>query len=101
MNAVRKAPNQIVQEIDSYIKQNGGGYHQWYAGIATNPRDRLFSDHNVDEKSGTWIYQDCGSENTARQIEKYFLNLGCKGGTGGGISPKFVYAYKITRDTKE
>lgn len=78
MNAVRKTATQIIQEIDSYIKQNGGGYSQWYAGIATNPRHRLFNDHNVNEKFGTWIYRDCGSENTVRQIEKYFLGLGCK-----------------------
>lgn len=101
MNAVRKTATQITQEIDCYIRQNGGGYSQWYAGIATDPRDRLFNDHNVDEKSGAWIYRDCGSENTARQIEKYFLNLSCEGGAGGGISPKFVYAYKTTLNTRE
>ena len=39
----------IVSDIINYIgydnKQN------WYVGIATNPRDRLFMDHCVDKRN--------------------------------------------------
>ncbi len=38
---------------------------------------------------------------SARQIEAHFLSLGCKGGDGGGsTATKFVYAYKITSQTR-
>ncbi len=92
--------SQVISEIDGYIRQNGGGYPAWYVGIATYPRDRLFDDHNVDEKNGAWIYRDCGSEAAARAVEKIFLAKGCDGGDGGGVSPRYVYAYKKTSYTK-
>lgn len=91
-----------ASEIDAHIKRNGGLYRQWYAGIAASPRNRLFADHNVDQENGTWIFVDAGSEVSARVIEKYFLALGCKGGgSGGGPSTRFVYAYLITSLTRE
>jgi hypothetical protein len=97
--ATQKNPH---QEIDSYIKQCGGSYSQWYVGIASKPRERLFTEHNVDEKNGQWIYRDCGSSEAARQVEQYFLNLGCKGGTGGGdYTTRSVYAYRITQNTRQ
>ena len=94
--------NKIAGEIDAYIQQHGGIYRNWYVGIATDPRKRLFNDHNVDEKSGAWIYRDAGSESAARQIENYFIDKGCQGGSGGGdASTKYVYAYRITSTTRE
>lgn len=94
--------NKVAGEIDAYIQQHGGIYSQWYVGIASNPRNRLFNDHNVDEKNGTWIYRDAGSDTAARRIENYFLAKGCKGGDGGGdASTKYVYAYRITSTTRE
>ena len=95
-------PQQAVAEIDAYIRQCGGGYSGWYIGIAADPRDRLFNDHNVSEKNGAWIYRDAGAEQGARAVEDYFVGLGCKGGPGGGRSDsRYVYAYKITPTTRE
>ncbi len=84
----------VIQDVEAYIGQHGGRYREWYAGIATKPRDRLFNDHNINEKTDAWIFRDCGSESTARKVEKHFLGKGCDGGTGGGITPTFFYAYK-------
>lgn len=89
--------NKVIAEVENYIRNNGGAYSAWYAGIATNPKTRLFDDHNVDEKNGAWIYRDCGNDATARFVEDYFLRKGCKGDSGGGdSSTKYFYAYKIT-----
>ena len=94
--------NRIAGEIDAYIHQCGGGYPNWYVGIASNPRNRLFNDHNVDEQKNYWIIRDAGSEPVARQIEKFFLDKGCQGGGGGGdASTRYVYAYRITSTTRE
>ncbi len=94
--------NKVAAEIDAHIRQCGGNYREWYVGIASNPRNRLFNDHNVDEKNGAWIYRDAGSDTAARRIENYFLTKGCKGGDGGGdASTKYVYAYRITSTTRE
>ncbi len=94
--------NEVARQIEAHIQKCGGAYSSWYCGIASSPRDRLFDDHNVDEKNGCWIYKDAGSESSARQIEKHFLDKGCKGGDGGGgYSTRYVYAYKITNSTRE
>jgi len=87
------------QGIDSYIRQYGGKYPEWYCGIATDPDERLRNEHNVD-RFGLKIHRDAGSEAAAREVEKYFLSKGCRGGTGGGKSPRHVYAYKMTSGTR-
>lgn len=98
--AVKSSINQTIADFNNYIRQHGGAYSQWYVGVASEPRDRLFNDHNVQEHSGAWIYDNCGTDTAARQVEQYFLRLGCKGGPGGGdYNTKYAYAYKITFNT--
>ncbi|HWX19332.1 MAG TPA: hypothetical protein VN578_05410 [Candidatus Binatia bacterium] len=94
---------QIVNDIKNYIRQSGSQYwSEWYVGIAKDAKDRLFTDHNVSEKNGLWIYRQATSEQTARDAEAELLELGCKGGGGGGDeNTDFVYAYKITNATTE
>ncbi len=92
---------QIIQEIDNHIHKCGGGYSRWYVGIASDPRDRVLNDHNVDENNDAWIVRDCGSETAARKVEKHFLGLGCDGGAGGGdSSTTYAYAYKKNAHTR-
>ena len=92
----------IIQQVDEYIRQCGGSHTQWYAGIASRPRDRLFVDHGVREKDDAWIFRDCASDAAARQVEDHFLTRGCQGGPGGGdYSTKYFYAYKIRPHTLE
>lgn len=93
----------MKQEIKDHIKSRGGAHSDWYVGIAADAPQRLFNDHNVDKKNGCWIFRECESSSSAREVEEYFLNtLGTDGGTGGGDqSTRFVYAYKKTSYTKE
>ena len=92
----------IISDIKAYVSKNGGAYSSWYVGIASDPKDRLFNDHAVAEVGGAWIYSPCASSTIAREIEDCFIALGMKGGAGGGDNTsKYVYAYKITKDTKE
>ena len=93
---------QIIREIDNYICNRGGGYRIWYIGIASKPRDRLFNDHNVDEERDPWIFHNCGTEMSARCVERHFLALGCKGDEGGGDHTTCsAYAYKTNSHTRE
>lgn len=95
-------PNQAAADIEQYIREHGGDFSNWYAGIAADPRHRLFSDHNVTEHGGAWIYRDAITEAEARKAEDYLLSLGCKGGDGGGdYRTRYVYAYRITPTTVE
>jgi len=89
---------EITDKIEAYISKP---YSSWYVGISETPRKRLFTDHNVDEKSDYWIYRTTSNSTIAREIETHVLALGCDGGSGGGDEDaKAVYAYKKTTNTK-
>ncbi len=90
----------IEEEMDGLIRKGGGSYSIWYVGVAADPRDRLFTGHNVDEQGGGWFFREAGSESSARDIEAIFLKKGCKGGpVGKDFRPHYIYAYKMTRTT--
>jgi len=96
-----KTKSEIKQEIKDYIDQNGGSYKSWYVGIAKDPKDRLFNEHSVRKDEDCWIFRTAVDSDTARDIEKYFVNdLGMDGGTGGGDEDaKSDYAYKKNSHT--
>lgn len=92
---------EIRREIKEYIGKWGAPYSSWYVGIAEDPKERLFDDHGVKEKTDAWIFRYAEDVETARRIEKYFVDtLGTDGGTGGGDeNTKAVYAYKKNSHT--
>ncbi|MBR1916139.1 MAG: hypothetical protein IJ830_06875 [Alphaproteobacteria bacterium] len=91
-----KIVNDIVEHVGPDNKPN------WYVGIATHPRERLFKDHCVDEQHGRWIYRDAITETDARDTEEHLLKIfKFRGDVGGGNYPTYVYAYKITSYTKQ
>ena len=87
------------EEVSSYLnnrlKQNPDTVNaQWYVGIASDVRDRLFNDHNVHEQNDQWTHATAHTNAIARQVEADFLGAGCDGGKGGGDSAtKTVYVY--------
>ena len=86
--------------IIAHMNKQGGPVNKWYAGIAADARRRLFSDHNVSEDNGWWIYQSCKSSSDARAVEKALLEYGCDGGEGGGdATTTKAYAYLKTLTT--
>lgn len=97
-----KPKQEIVQDIEQHMSNNGGRGSQWYVGIATNARDRLFQDHNVREKGDAWIFRQAQSSQAAREVEKALVERhGTDGGAGGGdSSTDKVYAYKKDSHTK-
>lgn len=96
----------IIQVIKDYIANCDGSYpswNKWYVGITSDPRNRLFKDHRVDENKGGWIHDTAENSFIAREVETYFVNsLGTDGGPGGGDhTTRFVYAYRKTSYTVE
>ncbi len=85
----------IIQDFEEYMTKYGGSYDVWYIGITSDINQRLFVEHQVHENGDVWIYTPADSNEIARSVEKYFVDLGCDGGTGGGDnSSKTVYSYK-------
>lgn len=96
-----KPIDQIITDIDAHIQKGGGGYKAWYVGITNDPRERLFTEHNVSEENAWWIYREAYSVDDARKVEYFFVNRhGTDGSPGGGdITSRCVYAYKKTAST--
>jgi len=95
----------IANDIKNHADNEGSGYHNWYCGIAADPDQRLFNDHNVPKGEGKawWIKRNAGTEQSARDTEEYLLNLGFEGDSGGGdYTTIHIYAYKkipgVTRE---
>ena len=73
----------IVNEVMAHMSKYGGKYQDWYAGVADDAKTRLFTEHGVNESGDAWICRQCVDDVTARQIERYFMKKGCKGGPVG------------------
>lgn len=95
--------NNIKKEIKDYVQSCATGSLGWYIGIATDPRQRLFKDHNVNENTDAWIYKKATTCEIARDAEIELIEeLKTKGDCGGGSNTTvYVYAYRITPSTRE
>jgi len=93
----------IIMEIDKHISLSGKRYYSdFYIGITKNIQQRLFGDHNVSKENSWWIYRTAESSDVARLVEKHYLELGMRGGTGGGDDDSCViYCYVVTPTTVE
>ena len=90
-----------INYIESYMGMVRN-YKDWYVGITEDINERLFNFHKVDKQKAGWVFIRAESSDTARSIEKYFLDTRkTDGGPGGGDEPEFVYAYRITDYTRE
>ena len=91
---------EIINEIAAHIADLGGSYSEWYVGITENAKRRIFEEHGVEKDKDKYIWRTASSSSVARAIEKYFLDLGCDGGGGGGeYDAVIVYAYKKSART--
>ena len=93
----------IISAITDYVNKNwpsNATKKSFYIGIANNAEDRLFTDHSVDKDKDIWIYCPADTEQIARDVEKYFLDLGLDGGTGGGKNINYVYCFLQNSHTR-
>lgn len=93
----------IVSEINKHLETSGRrNYSDFYVGVSNNAAHRLFSEHHVRKEGSWWIYRTAINANTARDVERHFLELGMRGGTGGGDdASNMVYVYAVEPTTTE
>ena len=81
--------SEIKASIDTFIV----GYSMWTIGITDNP-DELKKKHGNPKHWRRW---DAGTEESARRIEKYFFDKGCKevrdSVFSSSVSPNANYVY--------
>lgn len=92
----------IIDALEDFMRKNGQQYNQFYVGIAKDPVDRLINGHSVTENIPNLYWTAPLHTEIIRVIEKYFLDKGCKGGSGGGnYDTNYIYTYLITNTTRE
>jgi len=95
-----KSKQEIIADINAHIADCGGRYSDWYAGITEDTKRRVFEEHGVEKGKDPYIWRTAVSSVVARETEKYFLDLRCDGGSGGGDDDAdIVYAYKKSSRT--
>ncbi|MDD4820418.1 MAG: hypothetical protein PHD21_06255 [Flavobacteriales bacterium] len=101
---------QVLNEINSFVKSNGGSLSNFYVGVTDNPMT-ILREHGVKlHKEGDSII----SENTvagawplayeaeARELKAFLIGQGMTGRMGGARAVSTnVYCYKITPETKQ
>ena len=94
---------EIIDKINDHLRRSGKRYYsEFYIGISDNAPRRLFEEHHVDKEHSWWIYTTAKNSDIARKVEKYYLDLGMRGGPGGGDdNSTMVYCYVVTPITTE
>lgn len=77
------------QEIKTAIEGHIKSYSVWTIGVTDDP-DRRKQEHDNPQ---CWHHWNAPTEDAARRIEKYFVDKGCKGDTGGGGDADYVYIF--------
>ncbi len=75
--------------IKAAIEQMVRNYSSWTIGVTDSPSRRR-SEHG--NPTG-WRQWDADTETGARNVEKYFLDKGMKGGGGGPGRADYVYIF--------
>jgi hypothetical protein len=68
-------------------------YNLWYIGITDDPERRKAEHDAAGDNTKHWKCWKADTEAIARNVEKYFIDKGMKGGTGGGEHPTYVYIF--------
>ena len=95
--------DEIINAIDAYRRKHNKNYaSKLYVGITNDVDRRLFGSHRVPRENHWWIYCPADDVQTARKVEKHYLEKGMQGGDGGGNNESnIVYCYEVSEDTKE
>jgi hypothetical protein len=80
-------------EIIQAISLGKTKYEIWTIGITDDPERRKSEHEAQDENVKYWKDWKADTETIARNVEKYFLDKGMKGSTGGGEHPTYVYIF--------
>ena len=80
----------LTTAIDAVV---GNNYSIRTVGITNDPERRKGEHESDGESVKFWRHWKADSERIARDVEAQFLSKGCKGGSGGGVNPTYVYVF--------
>jgi hypothetical protein len=80
-------------ELIHVISLGKTNYRLWTIGITDDPKRRRSEHDAQSEDTKSWRDWQADTEAIARNVEKYFLDKGMNGSTGGGEHPTYVYVF--------
>ena len=88
-----------IWEIETYIREGGGEYVEWYVGTADDPIDPAEAAFRLRKvRGGRFMYIETGSEEAALATANHFVNYcGTDGNLaeiGAGGPGRALYVYK-------
>jgi hypothetical protein len=90
-----------IKAITKFIQRRESksiSWDGWYVGITADPNERVYEVHKASRYDSIIVAIE--SAEAARSVEKYFKeDMGTAGDLGGGMNPRFVYAFKLRPDT--
>jgi len=81
----------LIQAVET--RRGTSSYGVWTIGVTDDPQLRKDQHNNDGKDVQYWTQWRTDSESDGRDTEKYFLDRGMKGGTGGGGYAKYVYIF--------
>jgi hypothetical protein len=95
----KRGQEQIIDEIETYIREGGGEYEDWYVGLTDDPFEPINEALLLQKvQSERLSYIETSSPQIAQAVADYFINL-C--GTDGNLRTKeinrafnSIYVYK-------
>lgn len=94
----------VTYDINAYMRKYGGAWSDWYVGITTNENieNQLFTQHQVKEEGGCWIYRTVTSNKIAKTALDYYKKHGARVGEhGSGPTAVKIYAFKLAAAPKK
>ncbi|MHB0991812.1 MAG: hypothetical protein ACYC3O_01870 [Burkholderiales bacterium] len=88
---------QIKYDLLAYMKEFGGGFCEWYVGVAEDAEQTLFESHGLDRDRDLWIYRPALTERATETVLRYFMDiLQTAGDFPDQIPPEatIVFAYR-------
>ena len=85
--------SQIIDDIEKLVAHRGQPYGSWVIGVTDNPARRKSEHEQADSNTSWWHDWNPGTEQSARDVERHFLNKGMQGGTGGSGRADYVYIF--------
>jgi hypothetical protein len=82
---------EIITAIEN--RRGSTSYTSWTIGVTDDPSTRKAQHESEGSNVSCWTQWITGSEKEGREVEKYFLDKGMKGGTGGGGYAGYVYIF--------
>lgn len=103
----------IKNEIEEFVKENGGTYADYYIGITKNIERRIVENNESviehlqkgEYTEGNPIYsEECVNRDEAMEIERFFQDKRMEKfnpRSFGVDESKFIYCYKMRKENKE